>query len=300
MDTLIEKKQFNIPVRTCETVLTISLFTIFTLTNSIFQPPLLANEILLANNAITTPQLIERTTIFKDEILTEGRKEKFNSRINNKYKGLIITDVADGVKHIKMVKYYNGKPVRINIVEVNHKVANDFEIKPAIASTTLANKRKVKTIAKDNDAIVAINGGFFKPQTGVPLGTLMINKKLITGPIYDRVALGIFDTGYEVGRVQLNAKISASDKTVKIDNINQPRMLSSYILAYTPDWGAYAPASPQYGVQLQVVGNKITKVSSNPLFIPKNGYVIVGPKSKLEKLIGAKEVDIKISTNPQK
>ena len=78
MDTLIEKKQFNIPVRTCETVLTISLFTIFTLTNSIFQPPLLANEILLANNAITTPQLIERTTIFKDEILTEGRKEKFN------------------------------------------------------------------------------------------------------------------------------------------------------------------------------------------------------------------------------
>jgi exopolysaccharide biosynthesis protein len=299
MDTLIERKQFIIPVRTCEIVLTISLFTIFTLTNSIFQPPLLANEVLLANNAITTPQLIEHSTIIKDKVLTEGRKEKFNSRINAKYKGLIITDVADGVKHIKMVKYYNGKPVRINIVEVNHKVANDFEIKPAIASTTLANKRKVRTIAKNNDAIVAINGGFFKPKTGVPLGTLMINKKLITGPIYDRVALGIFETGYEVGRVQLNAKISANDETIKIDNINQPRMLSSYILAYTPDWGTYAPASPQYGIQLQVVGNKITEVSSNPLFIPKNGYVIVGPKAKLEKLIGAKNVDIKISTNPK-
>ena len=127
----------------------------------------------------------------------------------------------------------------------------------------------------------------------------MINKKLITGPIYDRVALGIFDSGYEVGRVQLNAKITGNGESIKIDNINQPRMLSSYILAYTPDWGAYAPASPQYGVQLQVVGNKITEVSSNPLFIPKDGYVIVGPKAKLEKLIGAKKVDIKISTNPK-
>ena len=299
MDTLIERKQFIIPVRTCETVLTISLFTIFTLTNSIFQPQLFASDLLIANNTITTPTLIEVTTNIKDELLPENRKEKFNNRIKNKYEGLKINDVADGVKHIKMVKYYNGKPVRINIVEVNHKVANDFEIKPATASKTLSSKRKLRTIAQNNDAIVAINGGFFKPQTGVPLGTLMINKKLITGPIYDRVALGIFDSGYEVGRVQLNAKITGNGESIKIDNINQPRMLSSYILAYTPDWGAYAPASPQYGVQLQVVGNKITEVSSNPLFIPKDGYVIVGPKAKLEKLIGAKKVDIKISTNPK-
>ena len=61
-------------------------------------------------------------------------------------------------------------------------------------------------------------------------------------------------------------------------------MLSSYILAYTPDWGKTAPASPQYGIQLQVIGNKITDISSNPLSIPENGYVIVGPKSKLEKM----------------
>lgn len=299
MDTLIERKQFIIPVRTCEIVLTISLFTIFTLTNSIFQPPLMANELLLANNAITTPTLVELSTNIKEEISPEYRKEKFNNRIKNKYQGLKVTDVTDGVKHIKMVKYYNGKPVRINIVEVNHKVASNFEIKPAIASKTLSNKRKVRTIAQNNDAIVAINGGFFKPQSGVPLGTLMINKKLITGPIYDRVALGIFESGYDVGRVQLNAKITGNGHSIKIDNINQPRMLSSYILAYTPDWGTYAPASPQYGVQLQVVGNKITEVSSNPLFIPKDGYVIVGPKSKLGKLIGAKNVDIKISTNPK-
>lgn len=299
MDTLIERKQFIIPVRTCECAFAFSLFTIFALTNLLFQPPILANDLLLANSVITTPTLSQMVTTLQEDINPELRKEKFDTRIKNKYAGLNVKDISDGVKHIKMVKYYNGKPVRLNIVEVNKNVATNLEVKPATASTTLHAKRKIQTIAKNNNALVVINGGFFKPQTGVPLGTLMIDEKLITGPIYDRVALGIFDNEYDVGRVQLNAQISGNNETIKIDNINQPRMLSSYILAYTPDWGAFAPASPQYGVQLQVVGNEIVKVSSNPLSIPKDGYVIVGPKSKLAKLIGAKKVDINISTNPK-
>ena len=198
-----------------------------------------------------------------------------------------------------MTKYFNGKPVRLNIVEVNQAVAQGYEVKPATAASTLSNKKTVRGIAQSTNSIVAINGGFFKPQTGVPLGTLMIDKKIYTGPIYDRVAMGIFENGYDVGRVQLDASITGNGVNIKIDNINQPRMLSSYILAYTRDWGSYAPASPQYGVQLQIVGNKITAASANPLSIPENGYVIVGPKSKLSQLFGAKKVSVKISTNPK-
>jgi exopolysaccharide biosynthesis protein len=227
------------------------------------------------------------------------RKENFEQRIRNKYRNIPVNSVADGVKHIKMVKYYNGRPVRINIVEVNQKVAFDYEVKPATATSTLNSKRTLRSIASNTNSIVAINGGFFKPQTGVPLGTLMIDGKLYTGPIYDRVALGIFEDGYDVGRVRLDAKITGNGQSIKIDNINQPRMLSSYILAYTRDWGSYAPASPQYGVQLQIVGNKIVKASANPLFIPENGLVLVGPKDKLGKLFGAETVDVEFSTNPK-
>lgn len=298
MDTLIERKQFIIPIRTCEYVLTLSLFVTLVLTHTIFQPPILAND-LVANSVISVPVLKQMSSYIVEEINPDIKKEKFEARIAKKYNGLKINSVADGVKHIKMVRYYNGRPVRINIVEVNQKVAAGYEVKPATASKTLPHKRSLRNIAQNTNSIVAINGGFFKPQTGVPLGTLMIDKKIYTGPIYDRVALGIFENGYDVGRVQLDAKISSGNTEVKIDNINQPRMLSSYILAYTRDWGAYAPASPQYGVQLQIVGNKITAASANPLSIPKDGYVIVGPKSKLSKFFGAESVDIQINTNPR-
>lgn len=298
MDTLIYRKNFIVPFRTCEYVLVLSLFIFLVLMHTIFQPPLFAND-LLASNSITTPTLKSISDNVFEQINPEIRKEKFDKRIEEKYKGKKVFTVAEGIKHIKLTKYYNGKPVRINIVEVNRNIASDYEIKPAIASTTLNNRRTVKNIAQKTNSIVAINGGFFKPQTGVPLGTLMIDKKLYTGPIYDRVALGISKDGYEVGRVQLNAKIKGNNHEIKIDNINQPRILSSYILAYTRDWGRVAPASPQYGVQLQIVGDKIIAASANPLSIPENGYVLVGPKSELGKLFGAKDVKIEISTNPK-
>ena len=298
MDTLFENKQIHLPFRTCEYVLTLSLFVTLVLTHTIFIPPLFAND-LIANSTVTTPTLKEMSQYIKEEMNPQIRQEKFENKIKSKYKGYVINNVDTGIKHIKMVKYYNGEPVKINVVEMNNKVASNYEVKPAIASVTLPNKRTVRNIAQRTNSIVAINGGFFKPQTGVPLGTLMIDKKIYTGPIYDRVALGIFKDGYDVGRVQLDGKIIGNNQEIKIDNINQPRMLSSYILAYTRDWGKYAPVSPQYGVQLQIVGNKITAASANPLSIPENGYVLVGPKSKLGKLFGADYVDVEIKTNPK-
>ncbi len=300
MDTLSTcKKEFTLSVRTFEYVVIVSLFLFLVLTNSVSQPPIFAND-LIANNSISTPTLIQTAKYIKEEVNPQIRKEKFDNKISRKYSGLRINNVADGIKHIQMTKYYNGRPVRINIVEVNQKIASDYEIMPATASNySLNRKATVRSIANRTNSVVAINGGFFKPQTGVPLGTLMIDGKIYTGPIYDRVAMGIFDNGFDVGRVQLDAKITGNGQEIKIDNINQPRMLSSYVLAYTRDWGSYAPASPRYGVQLQVEGNRIIKASANPLAIPENGYVIVGPKSQLEKLFGAKSVDVQIGTNPK-
>jgi len=258
----------------------------------------MAND-LIANTNITVPKMTTITKQINEGLDSTYFKNRFDERIRRKYQGYTVRNVADGVKHIQMTRYFSGRPVRLNIVEVNKLAAKDYEIRPAVASSTLNNKRTVRNIAQNTNSIVAINGGFFKPQTGVPLGTLMINRKLYTGPIYDRVALGIFDNGYTVGRVQFRGKIIGNGHEIQIDNINQPRMLSSYILIYTRDWGAYSPASPQYGVQLRVEGNRITKASANPLSIPENGYVIVGPKSKLSALFGAPVVDTEISLSPK-
>ena len=258
--------------------------------------PILAKD-LLAHNTAITPILKTDTRNIEQEI------QDYNTEIRNKYRGGVVYDVDTGIKHIRLKKYIQGRPVNINVVEINQNINPNIKIKPQLASNKLAAKRSITTIAKKENSIVAINGTFFKPQTGVPLGTLMIDGKMYTGPIYDRVAMGIFDgkegTTFDMSRVQLDAKIRNNGAEIKIDNINQPRMLSTYVLAYTPEWGQFAPPSPKEGIQIAINSeNRITNISTSQLEIPENGYVIVGPKSKLGLLNDKKKAIVEIKTIP--
>ena len=223
----------------------------------------------------------------------------FEESITQKYGSSNVVEVEKGVKYVRMIRFYKNKPVRINIVEMSLGVNQGLAVEPAIASETLASRNKISNIAGRDNAIVAINGGYFKPQTGVPLGTLMINKKVYTGPIYDRVAMGIFDNGFEMARVQLKANVVTNKGGLKIDNINQPRMLSTNTIVYTPDWGEYSPPSPKYGKQLVISGGKLIKTSYGRRQIPKDGFVIVGPQKSLDTIANARKFKLDIKINPE-
>ena len=271
--------------------------------SAIINPPIMADDLMLAH-APVPPITIDTGQIYQqvlEEVSPEVRLKNFNEKTKQRFPNAYVKDVDVGIKHIKLTKYYDGKPVRLNIVEVDRSLAKDYELKPALSSINdnLQSKRTITTIAKNTNSIVAINGTFFKPQSGVPLGTLMIDGNLYTGPIYDRVAMGIFDDGFKTSRVQLNAKVIAGNNELKIDNINQPRMLSSYTLLYTRAWGNMAPPSPKYGYQIAIKDNKIIASSSNPLVIPEGGYIIVAPLRALNPIINSANVKVEIKTSPE-
>ena len=256
--------------------------------------PIFAEDLKLAHTIAPTVNIGtgEKYKKFLNEISPEERGRQFDEEIRQKYPNSLIRTVTSGVKHVKMTKYYDGRPVKINVVEVNPELAKEIRQELSYIGSVIKGNAHIL------HSIVALNGTFFKPQTGVPLGTLMIDGKMYTGPIYDRVAMGITDNGFTMARVQLDATIKSGKNVIRIDNINQPRMLSTHVIAYTREWGVKAPASPKYGTQLAISGNKILKASANPLEIPQDGYVIVGPKVQLSKLFGADKVKVSIGTSP--
>lgn len=298
MDTLIYNAENYELRKLADIAVNISIIGVLVLCQALM--PIHASNTRVAQ--ITAPDFDtgQIKTKIINRISPEERQKNFDTLVRQKYPKAVITDVTGGVKHIKLTKYYSGRPVRINVVEVDMKLAEDFELTPALSSdTTLNSRRTISTIAKNNNAIVALNGTYFKPQTGVPLGTLMINEKMYTGPIYDRVAMGIFDDRFDIARISLDASVKGSGKTIKVNNINQPRMLSTHVIVYTPEWGKYSPAAPKYGVGLQVTDNKITKASANAVQIPSNGYVISGPKSVLYALLSKKDLELSVKTVPE-
>ena len=289
------------PPKMIATAINLSILTaLVVLTNNFFKsPPIIAKEVRLAQGSVVSP-LLENTRAKEDikALTIEEQATNFNNSVRNRYKNSMIYDVALGVKHIKLTKTINGRPVRINVVEINQKLNPNLQINPQLSSSRLASKSTITTLARKNNSLVAINGTYFKPQTGVPLGTLMINGKIYTGPIYNRVAMGIFDEGFDMARLELNAQVKSFKGNLKVDNINQPRMLSTHVIVYTPEWGSFAPPSPKYGKQIAVENGKIVSIGTQTMPIPHNGYVIVGPDERLSKLYRAKHVDLDIKTIP--
>jgi len=257
-----------------------------------------------ANLEIRNPEGLEQE-------VKETTKKLWYASLKTRYNAPA-KNVADGVAHIKMTKKINGKPIKINVVEINTKVNPDIEIMPVLAGENLANKATIKSLSKKNNSLAAVNGSFFMPKTGVPLGLLMIDKKIITGPVYNRVALGITENGFKTDRVSLDAKLTYGENILTVNNLNVPRMLSSDVIVYNGIWGKKSPSPPKNGILAVVENGKLLKLSQESVEIPENGFVISSPKSKIDEFFTRKEVkksffkkendlkiDFEIKTNPE-
>lgn len=294
MDTICSSFNHERLMILCANVVLVASF-IFSQNSFVF-----ADNIKIVNGIVSPPILnslqLERHL---DRIITEEESvSEFNAYISRKYANCKIYDVGKGIKHIKLVRYYQGRPVRLNVIEADLNVNPKLRVEPVLASTTLSRKASITAMAKRNNSLVAVNGAFFLPQTGCPLGTMMVDKKLYTGPVFNRVAMGIFDNGFAMDRVKLNATIKSGWNTIKLDNINQPRMSIAYTIAYTPDWGQLSPTTPKNGVQIVVSNNNITTITKSRVQIPKDGYVIVGPASVLGSLKVKEKISLDIKTLP--
>jgi len=226
-------------------------------------------------------------------------KKQWEEIIKNNYRNGLIKTIAPGVKHIVLKKYTKAGTMYVNVVEVNPQVNPNISIEPVLSGSDLSGTKKVSAMVRQNNALAGINASFFKQSTGTPLGTLIINEEIMTGPIFDRVTLGIGDDGFKMARISMQGKVITSDgQEIKIDNVNQPRMLSSYTLIYSSKWGKLAPPTPKYGIQVAINNGRVTEISKNRLGIASKGFVLVGSEKQLGRLKLNDEVKIKFTTTP--
>ena len=224
-------------------------------------------------------------------------KENWIKEINEKYGQENIKTLDEGIIYTRLNKKINGRKIRINVAEINRNINSNIEIIPKTASTELHSKTTINKI--EPNAILSINGTYFKQDTGTPLGTLVIDNEIITGPIYERVALGIGENKFKTARISFTGELKSKSKIIKIDNINQPRMLQSHTLIYTNKWGEISPTTKSKCKQLAIQNGKIVATSDYPLIIPENGFVISASAEKLEGFKLGEQVEVNYKITPE-
>lgn len=199
---------------------------------------------------------------------------------------------------VEYKKYILKGPVIINVLDIdlnNHEI----DLSPVTASNkNLFRKTSVNHMVNSNKALAGINASFFKPPTGLPLGTLIINDEFITGPIYNRVALVIDNNNKAyLDKVKFYGLFTLPDGTIlPFNNINQPRLSLDGYMIYSDKWQAIVPKTLKNEQQIAVIDNLVTQKTTGAIRVPANGYVITGPnKDAFKNLKIGDHIEINIS-----
>lgn len=185
--------------------------------------------------------------------------------------------LSNGIMHKRWVERTARGPIQVNLLRVDPKTVN---IVPRLAYNRMGEKERLLDMVVNTGAYAGINASFYKQDVGIPIGMILINKELVSGPLYNRSTLGITQDGSPIiAQLDLQGHITLKNGLeIPINNVNQPRVTLTQIVLYTDRWGTLAPDVPRNGFQIQIVDNKVTAVSrDNPLPIPKEGYVVSGP-----------------------
>jgi uncharacterized protein YigE (DUF2233 family) len=189
----------------------------------------------------------------------------------------------------------------INLLDIDLKNAS-VKVKPVLAGESFDCLRDVTDQSKECKALAAINANYFK-KGGTPLGTLILDGEWIAGPLYDRVSMGITDTGSVlIDRVNLYGTLQCSNPDIPslwVNNINQPRRHDCHLVAYTRRWGHFARlAYPGCLVAVNAQGEVIDTADMS-MEIPYGGYVLTDSRdSDIAKLSRGDKVTLTWHTRP--
>ncbi len=186
--------------------------------------------------------------------------------------------IAEGIDYIHIKRLTDHGWLHIHLLKIDFE-RSDIEVKPALAKDTIGMREEVNTIAKEANAIAAINGSFFEARRSphLPIGIIAVDGKMVNKSTLSRCAFGITaskDIIIGIPNIKSKIVLLRKDKSFDIWGINRPRKKNEVIL-YTNEYGEKTKTN-QYGIEIVVRKGKVSSIlrAQGNSIIPQNGYVI--------------------------
>lgn len=183
--------------------------------------------------------------------------------------------IAPGIAYEQIQRGTPDGPLSIHVLQVDPHQPG-VRVAPALAEGHDGfGLEPVSQMTRRLKAIAGVNGAYFG-KGGQPLGLLMIDGKLVTGPIYGRTALVLGKDRAFIERSALSAALALPDgESVDVDGVNQPRW-DGQIVLYTERFGLRTHTQPRPGSIEAAIGSdgRVQAVATADLPIPAGGFVV--------------------------
>ncbi|MCX7597829.1 MAG: phosphodiester glycosidase family protein [Armatimonadetes bacterium] len=187
-----------------------------------------------------------------------------------------------------------------------HPVKGAFQLRPALAGESFSQRASVARIASAQGAVAAVNGGFFCPQVGAPLGMLVIDGEWVRLPLPQRPVLAVMRDGRcDIARVEVEGRASFSGiGFLAVTGLNENETRPDGLVVFTRRFGGRIPGV--VGRTRLVVSGRgrviFKETDGNDVPIPSDGMVLSGTGARAEALtrvpLGC-EVKVTFRTRPE-
>jgi Phosphodiester glycosidase len=145
--------------------------------------------------------------------------------------------------------------------------------------SALVGINPLSTMAQSNQAVAAINAGYFARDRQTPLGAIRRSGTWMSSPILNRGAIGWNTQGqFKVGRLMLQEALETTQGTTLALVSSNSGLPQKGIARYTPLWGpSYTPFLENEQIVI-VVNDQVQSLlpgGKTAVPIPSNGYLLV-------------------------
>ncbi len=200
--------------------------------------------------------------------------------------------LKDGVEYAEVSRKFSGKPVNINLLRLDLKKVR-LDVHHAL--DTAIGTEQTSAIAIRHGAFAAINAGFFRldksPFAGDSAGLLMIDGKILSEPVHQRIQLMINNkprqTEVYLSVALLSQAFKIGKESFNIQGVNRERKQDDLVL-YTPEFHGTTLTGGD-GVEIVVITGNVASIKIGPgnSVIPRDGFVISASGSLRDRLTKA-------------
>lgn len=180
------------------------------------------------------------------------------------------------------IKYTTPAAQIVHVLKIDPQ---RITLKPVHANETALGLDTIITLARNQNAVAAINGGFFhagEGKDGLPVGILKINQHWYGIAYANRGAIGWSENTNNIvfDRVQTHTRLTINGNFAMVNVVNQRGQPNKTTL-YTRAYGLTTDSAPG-GIDIIIKDNKIINTTpSGKTAIPADGYVYsIGPTAK--------------------
>ncbi|HEY9765339.1 MAG TPA: phosphodiester glycosidase family protein [Chroococcales cyanobacterium] len=183
------------------------------------------------------------------------------------------TPLAQGIMMEQLWFGSEQGPLAANIIRADLNTPG-VRLVPTLAFDNRFGLDTTSSIAKRNGAIAAVNGSFFH-KNGQPAGLLVLDHKIVTGPLFNRSVLGLRQNEGFIDNTQLSLALTLSDgQSAELEGINQPRQRGQVIL-YDHFFGSSTNTNNEESIEyLLTPQGTVMAIAGSNTPIPKEGYVL--------------------------